>query len=55
METQFVSRRRPVASMNDPVDAVRRVVEDMRFGSVTLTIHEGKIMQMDVSERHRFG
>lgn len=26
----------------------------LRFGAIQLTIHEGRLVQMDVTEKHRF-
>lgn len=38
----------------DPIDAVRETLAKMRFGGITLTIHEGKLVQMEVTEKRRF-
>lgn len=32
---------------------VRQALENLRFGTVTLTIHDGQVVQIDISERHR--
>ena len=37
-----------------PLDAVAEAIERLRFGIVQLTIHEGKVVQLDVTDRHRF-
>ena len=34
--------------------AVAEAVGRLRFGSVHLTIHEGRVVQLDVTERQRF-
>ncbi len=34
--------------------AVAEAVGKLRFGSVHLTIHEGRVVQLDVTERQRF-
>jgi hypothetical protein len=40
---------------NDPViDAIRSALENLRYGHVALTIHEGRIVQLDVTEKKRF-
>lgn len=36
--------------MNAIADAISR----LRFGAVVLTVHDGKLVQMDVTERQRF-
>lgn len=38
----------------DPIQLVREALAKLRFGAVQLTIHEGKLVQMEVSEKHRF-
>jgi hypothetical protein len=34
--------------------AVGLAVERLRFGVVQLTVHDGKVVQLDVTERQRF-
>lgn len=42
--------------ITEPVlDAVSRAVGGLRFGVVQLTVHEGRVVQLDVTERQRFG
>ena len=36
------------------LDAVRKALESLRYGQITLTIHEGKVAQMEVTEKTRF-
>ena len=44
--------RSPVAT---PVlDAVAEAIARLRFGVVQLTVHDGKVVQLDVTDRHRF-
>jgi hypothetical protein len=35
------------------IDKVRGVLEDLRFGSITLTIHDARVVQIDVTEKTR--
>lgn len=43
------------SSLTAPVfEAVADAVERLRFGVVQLTIHEGKVVQLDVTDRLRF-
>ena len=30
------------------------VTSKLKFGTIILTIHEGKVVQLDVTEKHRF-
>lgn len=36
--------------LNKILDATSK----LKFGSIVLTIHEGKVVQLDVTEKHRF-
>lgn len=36
------------------IEALTAAVAAMRFGSIQLVVHDGKIVQLDVTERHRF-
>ncbi len=33
---------------------IRQALEGLRFGNITITIHEGRIVQIDVTEKRRF-
>ncbi|WP_375197101.1 YezD family protein [Sphingobium sp.] len=35
------------------IDKVRAVLEALRFGSVTLTVHDARVVQIDVTEKTR--
>ncbi len=46
---------RPISSKDaDPLRLVRQALEKLRFGGINLTVHEGKLVQMEVTEKHRF-
>ncbi len=36
------------------IDAVRSALESLRFGTVTLTVHDARVVQLDVTEKQRF-
>lgn len=36
------------------LDRIIELLEKINFGSLTIVIHEGKITQLDVNEKHRF-
>jgi hypothetical protein len=38
----------------DWLDVVRRKVEDLRFGSVQIIVHEGRVTQVESLEKTRF-
>jgi hypothetical protein len=35
------------------VEKVRGVLEALRFGSITLTVHDARVVQIDVTEKTR--
>jgi hypothetical protein len=37
----------------EAIAAIRDYLQTIRFGSIALTIHEGRIVQLDVTERKR--
>ena len=43
------------AKLAGPVlDALGEAVAKLRYGVVQLTVHEGRIVQLEVTEKHRF-
>lgn len=38
----------------EPIQAVLNALAKLRFGAIQLTVHEGKLVQIDVTERQRF-
>lgn len=42
-------------SLAQPVlEALEHAVDKVRYGVIQLTVHEGKVVQLDVTERRRF-
>jgi hypothetical protein len=41
-------------SFPEPIRAVLDALAKLRFGAIELTVHEGKLVQIDVTERRRF-
>lgn len=37
------------------VEAIRSALQDLRFGSITLTVHDARVVQLDITEKRRFG
>lgn len=33
---------------------VAQAIARLRFGGILLTVHEGKLVQMEITEKHRF-
>lgn len=42
------------AELPEHLRVVAEALERLRYGVVQLTIHDGKLMQIDVTERRRF-
>ncbi|MFC3213829.1 MULTISPECIES: YezD family protein [Novosphingobium] len=40
--------------LNEGVQHVIEALQQLRFGVIQLTVHDGKLMQVDVTERRRF-
>ncbi len=38
----------------DPLHLVRHALSSLRFGAIQLTVHEGRLVQIDVTEKRRF-
>ncbi|KPF55485.1 hypothetical protein IP65_05100 [Novosphingobium sp. AAP1] len=36
------------------LDSVREALAGLRYGQVGLTVHEGRVVQIDVTEKRRF-
>lgn len=39
--------------LEESVASVREALSGLRFGSVSLTVHEGRVVQIDVTEKRR--
>jgi hypothetical protein len=42
------------AGLPDPAQLVRETLAKLKFGAIQLTVHEGKLVQMEVTEKRRF-
>lgn len=38
---------------NDAIDAIREMLTRLRFGSIAITVHDGRIVQLDITEKRR--
>ena len=43
-----------LAHMPEPLRVVAEALERLKFGVIQLTVHDGRLMQVDVTERRRF-
>jgi hypothetical protein len=44
---------RPVAPVDEAVRAIIDSIDRIRFGSIAITLHEGKVVQLDITEKRR--
>jgi len=56
MMAATTDRLKPVnhAALPDHLQVVAESLERLRYGVIQLTVHDGKLMQVDVTERRRF-
>ena len=47
-------RDTPNNTAADPLTVVREALSKLKFGAISLTIHEGKLVQIEVTEKRRF-
>ena len=46
---------KPQLAESELFQTIAEALERLRFGTIQITIHDGKTMQVDVTERRRFG
>jgi hypothetical protein len=44
----------PTSDLPEHLRLIAEALERLRFGVIQLTVHDGKLMQLDVTERRRF-
>jgi hypothetical protein len=55
MNTKTNDRQKTdIVPPTDWLEVVRKKVEDLRFGSVQIIVHEGRVTQVDSLEKTRF-
>jgi len=46
--------RQAAATGDNALQAIRDALAQIRYGSITLTVHDARIVQLDITEKHRF-
>lgn len=46
--------RAGIPQNGDAMEIIRESLARIRFGAIQLTVHEGKLVQVDVTEKRRF-
>ena len=49
-----LSELKPERAESEALRTIAEALERLRFGVIHITVHEGKLMQVDVTERRRF-
>ncbi|RJT25935.1 DUF2292 domain-containing protein [Chakrabartia godavariana] len=52
MRTSTGGRNAPVR--DEAINVIVEALGRLRFGAINLTVHEGKLVQVDITERKRF-
>ena len=55
IESRLETRPGPLDAIDEALLVVREKAASVRFGTITLTIHEGRLTQLEVTEKRRFG
>jgi hypothetical protein len=42
------------SNLERSLQEVRRALEQMRYGHIAVTVHDGKVVQLDITEKKRF-
>jgi hypothetical protein len=53
-EIAFANRAGPLQTLEEALRVIREKADQVKFGTITLTIHEGRLTQMEVTEKRRF-
>jgi len=41
-------------ALEESLANVREALDGMKFGQIVLTVHEGRVMQIDITQKQRF-
>jgi hypothetical protein len=52
-DTPISASRERLPAIDDTLAAIREYLQNIRFGSIALTIHDGKVVQLEVTEKRR--
>jgi len=48
-------RVKALHTIEEALRVIREKADSLRFGTITLTIHDGRLTQLEVTEKRRFG
>jgi hypothetical protein len=44
----------PSQSPDEAIEAIREALISMRYGAIALTVHDARIVQLEITEKRRF-
>ncbi len=44
----------PVSSTDEALQTIREALGRLRYGTITVTLHDARIVQLDITEKRRF-
>lgn len=44
----------PASALENSLTEVRNALQRLKYGQIAITIHDGKVVQIDVTEKKRF-
>ena len=50
-----LSIRQPSNRIEDVLEAVRDALTRVRYGNISLTVHDSELVQLEITEKRRFG
>lgn len=53
MHDRVDALQKRAGTAEEALAAIREHLERLRFGSIAITVHDGRIVQLDVTERRR--
>lgn len=51
MQIQKTEKRQPLD--NNQIETLEKLLQDMKYGSITLIVQDGKVIQIDKTEKYR--
>lgn len=53
MTEPSISRGESETHLEESISSVREALTGLRYGNISLTVHEGRVVQIDVTEKRR--
>lgn len=53
-DTGDAKKTDPAQTIELSIERIREALAALRFGTIALTVHEGRVVQIDITEKTRF-